>query len=125
MIRLLPAIIGLLFALTLSTAAQGGAGYLLAQANQLRATRGLPAYTLDSALSAAAGNQARWMAATGLIEHRQSDGGGPRERALNAGFPSAWVSENIYLGSDPGAGGCLDILAEFAGPLCRPGQPEL
>ncbi len=102
MIRLLPAIIGLLFALALSTAAQGGAGYLLAQANQLRASRGLPAYTLDSALSAAAGNQAHWMAATGIIEHRQSDGGGPRERALNAGFPSAWVSENIYLGSDPG-----------------------
>ena len=41
----------------------------------------------------------RWMAATGKIQHVQDDGSGPRNRAQNAGFPTNWVSENIYKGS--------------------------
>ena len=81
--------------------AQGGASYLLSQTNRLRREQGLPAYVIHSALTAAAHQQASWMAATGRISHTQDDGAGPRERARQAGYPTSWVSENIYMGGDP------------------------
>ena len=96
-------LIGLAIGLTLRPAAQqDAAAFLLANTNNLRSERGLPAYALHPALSAAAESHARWMAATSQISHAQGDGSGPRERAVSAGFPSSWVSENIYLGSSAG-----------------------
>ena len=80
--------------------AQGSASYLLSQTNRLRHEKGLPAYVIHSALTAAAHQQASWMALTGRISHTQDDGAGPRERARQAGYPTSWVSENIYMGGD-------------------------
>lgn len=102
--RRLLALLSLIIAVTLRPAAQGDAGaYLLSRANDLRGNRGLPAYTPHPALNAAAADHARWMAQANRIDHFQDDGSGPRERAVNAGFPSSWVSENIYLGSSASA----------------------
>lgn len=93
------ALIGLLLGWTLSAAAQDAASVLLPRVNNLRASQGLPAYAPHAALKAAAINHARWMADTGEISHQQPDGSGPRTRAVRAGFPSNWVSENIYRGA--------------------------
>ena len=93
------ALIGLIFGLTAGAAAQDAASVLLPRINQLRASKGLPAYAPHASLDAAAANHARWMAATGAISHIQADGSGPRARAVQAGFPSNWVSENIYRGA--------------------------
>lgn len=91
------------FILSMSAAWAGSAQAqdLLGQINALRAERGLAPYTLDSALSAAAQNQANWMAQTGQVSHTQADGSTPRSRAAAAGYPSNWVSENIYLAAAP------------------------
>lgn len=87
-----------------TTQAQDVAGDLLGRINALRASLGLPGYTLNGALSAAAANQAQWMAATGQISHTQSDGSTPSSRAAAAGYGGSWVSENIYAGSHAGVG---------------------
>ena len=73
---------------------------LLGRVNALRASVGRPPYTLNSALSAAAQDQAQWMASTGSISHTRPDGSGPRSRAAAYGYPSAQVSENIYGGTN-------------------------
>lgn len=78
--------------------AQDARSDLLSRINGLRRTLGLHAYVLNGSLNTAADNHARWMARTGQVSHTQEDGGGPRTRALNAGYGSNWVSENIYLG---------------------------
>ena len=59
-------IICLLAGLLLPTLAlaQGAAGDLLGRINSLRASLGLPAYSLNGQLSAAAQQQAQWMADT-------------------------------------------------------------
>lgn len=80
--------------------AQDETGDLLARVNNLRASVGVPPYALNGALSAAAQNQAQWMAETGTIAHTRPDGSGPRTRALAAGYPSSDVSENIYGGTN-------------------------
>lgn len=98
MCRLL-ALIGFLLGIAASAAAQDAASVLLPRVNNLRASRGLPAYTPHPSLTAAANYHARWMADSGEISHQQHDGSGPRTRAVNAGFPSNWVSENIYRGA--------------------------
>ena len=72
---------------------------LLPRINQLRASQGLPGYAPHASLNAAANSHARWMATSGEISHFQPDGSGPRTRALQAGFPSDWISENIYRGA--------------------------
>lgn len=97
--RRLPLLIALLLGITVGAAAQDAAGVLLPRINNLRAAKGLPAYALHAALTAAANNHARWMANTGAIAHYQHDGSGPRTRAVSAGFPSDWISENIYRGA--------------------------
>lgn len=81
-------------------AAQDVPGDLLGRINGLRASLGLPGYTLNGALSAAAQSQARWMADTGVISHNRPDGSGPRTRAVNAGYGTTDVSENIYGGTN-------------------------
>ncbi len=73
---------------------------LLTRINNLRLSLGLTPYTLNSSLSAAALNQARWMAQTGQISHTQDNGSTPRTRAQAAGYASSWVSENIYMGTN-------------------------
>lgn len=78
---------------------QDVAADLLGRINGLRVSLGLPPYTLNAALTAAALNQAQWMAATGQVSHTQSDGSTPSSRAAAAGYPSTWVSENIYMGT--------------------------
>lgn len=93
------ALIGFVLGLTVPVAGQDAASALLPRINSLRVSLGLPAYGLHAALTAAANNHARWMADTGEIAHYQYDGSGPRTRALNAGFPSDWISENIYRGA--------------------------
>ena len=100
--RFLIACLLLLASVALPAVAQDAASVLLARVNTLRAAQGLPGYSIHPALTAAAGNHARWMADNNRVSHFQSDGAGVRTRAPNAGFPSSWVGENIYLGSSAG-----------------------
>ena len=93
------ALLGFILGLIVPVGAQDAASVLLPRINNLRASKGLPAYALHASLTAAANNHARWMADTGEISHYQYDGSGPRTRAVNAGFPSNWISENIYRGA--------------------------
>lgn len=80
--------------------AQDVASDLLGRINSLRASLGLPHYTLNSALAAAAQSHARWMADTAQVSHTQDNGSSPRDRARAAGYTSNWVSENIYMGAN-------------------------
>lgn len=82
-----------------ATFAQDDVGSLLSRVNNLRAGLGLHAYSVSSALSIAAQQQAQWIASTGSVSHTHPDGSGPRTRAVNAGYPSTDVSENIYGGT--------------------------
>lgn len=77
---------------------QDVSGELLGRINALRAELGLTPYRTSGALTTAALNHAQWMANTGQVSHSQPDGSRPRDRAQAAGYASAWVSENIYLG---------------------------
>lgn len=99
--RLLFIFATLLAAAPLIVQAQGGD--LLGRVNALRASLGRAPYSLNSALSAAAQDQAQWMASTGSISHTRPDGSGPRTRAAAYGYPSAQVSENIYGGTNASA----------------------
>jgi hypothetical protein len=76
---------------------------MLGRVNALRASVGRAPYSLNSALSAAAQDQAQWMASTGSVSHTRPDGSGPRSRAAAYGYPSAQVSENIYGGTNANA----------------------
>lgn len=87
-----------LLALPAALQAQDEAGDLFGRVNSLRASVGRPGYTYNAALAAAAQNQANWMLSTGSVSHTRPDGSGPRTRALNAGYPSTMVGENIYIG---------------------------
>lgn len=82
--------------------AQDPVSDLLGRINSLRGSLGLEGYTLNGALSAAAMNQAQWMASTGQISHTQTDGSTPSSRAAAAGYAGSWVSENIYAGTNAG-----------------------
>ena len=97
--RRILALLLLMLGLSFQATAQDAASYLLARTNSLRASQGLPPLAIHPSLNAAASNHARWMAENNLVEHIQFDGSGVRSRAPNAGFPSSWVGENIYLGS--------------------------
>jgi len=79
--------------------AQDVVGDLFNRINTLRASLGLPAYTLNAALMGAAQSQAEWMALTGSVTHTRPDGSSPRSRAAAYGYSSTWVSENIYMGT--------------------------
>jgi hypothetical protein len=85
--------------LSSAVSAQDAASDLLGRINGLRASLGLPGYTFNGTLAAAALNQAQYMANTGQISHTQSDGSTPSSRAAAAGYGGRWVSENIYAGS--------------------------
>lgn len=75
---------------------------LLGRINNLRTQNGLAPYNLNGALTSAAQNHAAWMVNTGQVSHVQDNGSAPRDRAMAAGYPSNWVSENIYMGTMAG-----------------------
>ncbi len=82
-----------------STPPPGIIADLQIRTNNLRASLGLPPFTLNTALGAAAQNHAEWMVSTGLVTHVRPDGSTPGQRAAAAGYPnSAWVTEIIYMG---------------------------
>lgn len=79
-----------------------GAADVIAAVNSLRATRGLPPYTVSSILMGTAQGQADFMASTGSIQHTGPGGINVTQRLLNAGYPLAgdlslggFRSENI------------------------------
>lgn len=78
--------------------AQDDASWLLAQINGLRGGLGLPAYTLNAQLSAAATQHSQSMAATCNVSHAESDGSLAADRARANGYTGGWISENIYGG---------------------------
>jgi hypothetical protein len=78
--------------------AQDEIGDLLGRINNLRASVGLTPYALNSALNAAAADQAQWIVNAGSVSHTRPDGSSPRQRALAFGYPTTDVSENIYGG---------------------------
>jgi len=84
--------------------AQDAANDLLGRINNLRASLGLSAYRFNGALNVAASNHANWMASTDQVSHVQPDGSRPRDRAQSAGYGSAWVAENIYMGWNANTG---------------------
>lgn len=98
--KLLLALSALLLLASVPARAQDEVSDLLSRINNLRASVGRSPYSLNGALSAAAQSQAQWIVDTGTVSHTRPDGSGPRTRALNAGYPSADVSENIYGGTN-------------------------
>jgi hypothetical protein len=90
----------LLTAVVYPAQAQNVSGDLLGRINGLRGELGLPGYTLNGILSAAAQNQAEWMVTSGQVSHTQPDGSTPSSRATRLGYPSSAVSENIYMGTN-------------------------
>lgn len=73
---------------------------LLGRINALRASLGLPGYTGNGSLSAAAQQQAQWMVDNDCaIAHTHPDGSNPRSRARSFGYTTDDVSENIYCGT--------------------------
>ena len=69
--------------------------------NALRASQGLPPYTVNSTLMGVAQAQAEFMASSGTVSHTGPGGSRPYQRALAAGYPLAgqippgFYSENI------------------------------
>jgi hypothetical protein len=100
--KLLLALAGFLLVVG-SVAGVQAQGDLLTQINDLRASKGLPPYTTNSALAGAALSQAQWMVNNGCaVAHVHPDGSTPRTRAASFGYPTVDVSENIYCGSVAG-----------------------
>lgn len=88
-----------------SPAPQSSAYDLVAAVNSLRATNGLPAYTVNSILMQVAQAHADYMAANGTVTHYGPGGSRPVQRALDAGYPvggdlsaGGFYSENIIGG---------------------------
>ncbi len=79
---------------------------LIKAVNDLRVSRGLPAYQLSAQLSEIAQSHANYMAASKSVSHFSADGKRPYQRALTAGYPlggdislGGFFSENILAGS--------------------------
>lgn len=80
---------------------------LINAVNALRASNGLPAYTINPILMYTAQSQADFMAATGLVSHSGPGGVSLTDRLLAAGYPLAgdlslggFRAENITSGSE-------------------------
>ena len=72
---------------------------LLSMLNNYRAARGLPGLALDSRLTAAAQNQANWMAANNkCCDHSQAGTSTALARANRFGYSAPLITEIIYLG---------------------------
>ncbi len=79
-------------------AAQSSAD-IIALVNDLRASLGLPALSVNGSLMAAAQNHATWMAANRAFSHTGEGGSSPQQRATNAGYVG-YVAENIVGGTN-------------------------
>lgn len=66
--------------------------------NQVRAEYGLPPYTYNQTLAAAAQGHANYLAANGYYTHYGSDGSSPQDRAARAGY-GGWAGENYVAGT--------------------------
>ncbi|MCY4147682.1 MAG: CAP domain-containing protein [Chloroflexi bacterium] len=76
---------------------------LLSLVNNFRAARGLPGLSLDARLTAAAQNQASWMAANSqCCDHSQGGASTARSRANRFGYSAPLITEIIYLGGSSG-----------------------
>jgi uncharacterized protein YkwD len=64
--------------------------------NQARADNGLPAFTLNNELSAAALKHSIDMACNSLLQHTGSDGSSPKTRVAAEGYSAKSVQEAIY-----------------------------
>ena len=71
---------------------------LLTRINDLRESIALDPLQVHPALVLAAQQHADWMVETGEVTHIQPEDNKPSDRALEAGYGSSWVSENIYMG---------------------------
>jgi uncharacterized protein YkwD len=71
---------------------------VVALINQERINNGLPALTVQSALTAAARVHSQDMACNGFFSHTGSDGSVARDRVNRQGYTTTWVGENIYGG---------------------------
>ncbi|NTU54908.1 MAG: LysM peptidoglycan-binding domain-containing protein [Anaerolineales bacterium] len=87
--------------------AADSANDLINAVNALRASNGLPAYSINSLLMYTAQNQADFMAANGIVTHSGPGGIGLTDRLLAAGYPLAgdlslggFRAENITSGSE-------------------------
>jgi hypothetical protein len=70
--------------------------------NGVRAENGLPPYTQNAALMAAAQAHSEWGASVGYFDHTGAGGSRPTDRAVAAGYGeygTVRISENIYWGS--------------------------
>lgn len=83
--------------------AQGDpASEIILLVNQLRVSRGVPAYQVDAALSLAAQAQASWSAANNHIGHDGPGGSSPNDRARAAGYGNGaktFAVENVASGT--------------------------
>jgi hypothetical protein len=69
--------------------------------NNLRASRGLGAFQMNPALTAAAQYQAEWLVTTGIRTHFRPDGSRPSTRAADFGYVGEWCcGENYYMSID-------------------------
>jgi LysM repeat protein len=84
-------------------------GYdVLAAVNSLRAANGLPAYNANSILMQIAQAQADYLAATGgSVGHTGPGGTTPKERAIAAGYPAVFFSENWQSGNGMSPSGAV------------------
>ena len=98
----MPAISALFAVLALvATGAPGAAGVadeLLVLVNQERRAAGIPAMTLNAALTSAAERHANDMAATGNLSHLGSDGSSVGDRVTEAGYLLRGIAENVATG---------------------------
>ena len=86
-----------------SSAQVGDAWQLIAEVNALRASYGLPAYEVNSALMAAAQSHSEYQASIGTWTHSGPGGSRPHDRAVAAGYgggAQVYVSENVATGVD-------------------------
>jgi uncharacterized protein YkwD len=73
-------------------------GQVVGLINQERTNNGLPALTLQPALTAAALDHSQDMACNGFFSHIGSDGSTSRDRVARQGYGATWVGENIFGG---------------------------
>ncbi|MBE2221506.1 MAG: LysM peptidoglycan-binding domain-containing protein [Anaerolineae bacterium] len=87
-----------------AVSAQSPTGDILTLVNQLRASYGLPPFSYNPQLAAAAQAHANWMSETAIYSHTGAGGSSPQTRANAAGYPG-YVSENIVGGTNLNPGG--------------------